>query len=636
MTATTDRTFVPSVPTGRWVRMLEHYPAPGRRYFLLVLVAGITTLLYYQYYLLGGLSTSVLADYHMSFTYYINLTVVGYFLGAGASLATGVVDRYGRANVVIVGLFLTSMLCLFGIPNAGSKTGFGVVFTGIGIIEGVVLVATPALVRDFSPQLGRATAMAFWALGPVLGSLWVSLQISNSSESMSWQDHYVVSGIVGLVVTVLAVVLLRELHPALRDQLMVSERDRLLVQARAKGIDVEASLRRPYRQMLKPDILVSGAAISLFLIIYVVAVGVFPLYFQTVFGFSESQANSLGNWMWGSQAVALMVAGLLSDRLKVRKPFMLVGALGAIGATIVFALRATEPQTSYNYFAVLLAVLACTLAVTYAPWMASFTETVERRNPALVATGLAVWGLVLRVVVGVAVFVVPQVVTSTTVLVDSAPAVQMAAQGQDPRLSDAQNSVVKAVAKDPTIVAKVQGLAKTYQSELATAAKISGATRAALASHPTDPAAQVAALSELSAVPAADVAKILGSTAPPPAALQASAVKVAAAAEQLRALAAVPAADLAYLGQYGPPLQDPVVQKQLKFLQAEGPAVQKALADSPKQWQHYFWIAVAGQVLFIPLMFAMAGVWSPRRGRRLAAEHQALVDAELAKLRLES
>lgn len=636
MTATTDRTFVPSVPTGRWVRMLEHYPAPGRRYFLLVLVAGITTLLYYQYYLLGGLSTSVLADYHMSFTYYINLTVVGYFLGAGASLATGVVDRYGRANVVIVGLFLTSMLCLFGIPNAGSKTGFGVVFTGIGIIEGVVLVATPALVRDFSPQLGRATAMAFWALGPVLGSLWVSLQISNSSESMSWQDHYVVSGIVGLVVTVLAVVLLRELHPTLRDQLMVSERDRLLVEARAKGIDVEASLRRPYRQMLKPDILLSGAAISLFLIIYVVAVGVFPLYFQTVFGFSESQANSLGNWMWGSQAVALMVAGLLSDRLKVRKPFMLAGALGAIGATIVFALRATEPQTSYNYFAVLLAVLACTLAVTYAPWMASFTETVERRNPALVATGLAVWGLVLRVVVGVAVLVVPQVVTSTTVLVDSAPAVQMAAQGQDPRLSDAQNSVVKAVAKDPTIVAKVQGLAKTYQSELATAAKISGATRAALASHPTDPAAQVAALSELSAVPAADVAKILGSTAPPPAALQASAVKVAAAAEQLRALAAVPAADLAYLGQYGPPLQDPVVQKQLKFLQAEGPAVQKALADSPKQWQHYFWIAVAGQVLFIPLMFAMAGVWSPRRGRRLAAEHQALVDAELAKLRLES
>lgn len=616
--------------------MLEHYPAPGRRYFLLVLVAGITTLLYYQYYLLGGLSTSVLAEYHMSFTYYIDLTVVGYFLGAGASLATGVVDRYGRANVVIAGLFLTSMLCLFGIPNAGSKTGFGVVFTGIGIIEGVVLVATPALVRDFSPQLGRATAMAFWALGPVLGSLWVSLQISNSSESMSWQDHYVVSGIVGLVVTVLAVVLLRELHPTLRDQLMVSERDRLLVEAKAKGIDVEASLRRPYRQMLKPDILLSGAAISLFLIIYVVAVGVFPLYFQTVFGFSESQANSLGNWMWGSQAVALMVAGLLSDRLKVRKPFMLVGALGAIGATIMFALRATEPQTSYNYFAVLLAVLACTLAVTYAPWMASFTETVERRNPALVATGLAVWGLVLRVVVGVAVFVVPQVVTSTTVLVDSAPAVQMAAQGHDPRLSDAQNSVVKAVAKDPTIVAKVQGLAKTYQSELATAAKISGATRAALASHPTDPAAQVAALSELSAVPAADVAKILGSTAPPPAALQTSAVKVASAAEQLRALAAVPAADLAYLGRYGTPLQDPVVQKQLRFLQVEGPAVQKALDDSPKQWQHYFWIAVAGQLLFIPLMFAMAGVWSPRRGRRLAAEHQALVDAELAKLRLES
>jgi MFS family permease len=37
-----------------------------------------------------------------------------------------------------------------------------------------VLVATPALVRDFSPQLGRASAMGFWALGPVLGSLLVT------------------------------------------------------------------------------------------------------------------------------------------------------------------------------------------------------------------------------------------------------------------------------------------------------------------------------------------------------------------------------------------------------------------------------------------------------------------------------
>lgn len=608
------------------------YPSTSYRYFLLGLVAVITTLLYYQYYLLGGLATSVLTQYHMSFSYYINLTVLGYVLGALASLATGAVDRYGRTNVVITGLMLTSLLCLIGIPNAGSKTGFGIVFTIIGIIEGVVLVATPALVRDFSPQLGRAAAMGFWALGPVLGSLWVTLQISNAPESMDWQDHYVVSGIVGLVVTALALLLLRELHPTLRDQLMVTERDRVLVEARARGIDVEASLRAPYRQMFKPDIIMSGVAISLFLIIYVLAVGVFPLYFQTVFGFSEAQANALGNWMWGSQAVALMVTGVISDRLGVRKPFMLLGAVGTIAATTVFALRATEPQTSYGYFAVLLSVLSCCLAITYAPWMASFTETAERRNPALVATGLAVWGLIIRLVVGLAVFFVPHVVTTANVLVDTAPSVQVAAQGLDPKLSEAQNAVVKAVAADPSIVAKVQGLAAKYADELAAAAKLSPTTLASLAADPTNTTTQITALSELSGVAPAEVATIVQLTTPPAPQLQASALKVATAGGELRALAKVPAADLSYLDKYGKPLQQPAVQKQLAFLQAKGPGVQKALAAAPHQWQHYFWIAVGAQVLFIPLMFGMAGVWSPRRARRLTAEHEAMVEAELAAM----
>ena len=32
----------------------------------------------------------------------------------------------------------------------------------MGFVEGICLVATPALIRDFSPQVGRATAMGFW------------------------------------------------------------------------------------------------------------------------------------------------------------------------------------------------------------------------------------------------------------------------------------------------------------------------------------------------------------------------------------------------------------------------------------------------------------------------------------------
>ena len=106
-----------------------------------------------------------------------------------------------------------------------------------------------------------------------------------------------------------------------------------------------------------------------------------------------------------------------------------------------------------------------------------------------------------------------------------------------------------------------------------------------------------------------------------------------AAGASLTALAQVPAADLAFLQKYGTALQDPKVSGRLTYLQANAPGVQKAAADSPKQWQHYFWIAVGGEILFIPLIFLMAGFWDPRKARRREREHEIWVEAELAKLR---
>ena len=61
--------------------------------------------------------------------------------------------------------------------------------------------------------------------------------------------------------------------------------------------------------------------------------------------------------------------------------------------------------------------------------------------------------------------------------------------------------------------------------------------------------------------------------------------------------------------------------------------VQKAAEDSPKQWRNYFWIAVGGEIVFIPLIFLLAGAWSPRRARQIEREHEERVAAELAKLR---
>jgi MFS family permease len=483
-----------------WHRHLDHYPTTARRYWYLGVVVVATIVLYYELYVSGAVAPAIIAHYGMTFTFYVYISVVGNAIGAFSSLVAGLADRWGRANLVAYGLGITGALVLFGLPNAPDKFVFAGLFAAVSFVEGMILVATPALVRDFSPQLGRASAMGFWTLGPVVGSLVLSEVSSHTIDSLpAWQDQFVICGIVGLVVFVIALFGLRELAPNLRDQLMVSMRDRALVEARAAGLDPRAATERPWRQMMHVNIVGSAFAISVFLIIYYTAVGFFTVYFTTIFGFTLAQANGIGNWFWAFNAVALIIVGVVSDRLRVRKPFMVVGAIGAIVMTIVFLTRTSHPDTGYYTFVWIISPLAVFMGVAYAPWMAGFTETVEKRNPALTATGLAVWGWVIRAVVAVSIFVLPFVVSSMT------PLVQYGSQ--------------------------VQAIAAQYPRQLATLGAVDRTTLTTLATRPTDRVAAATAVGEIARTFHVDVATATG---------------------MLRAAAAVPPADLAFFqAHYG-------------------------------------------------------------------------------------
>jgi hypothetical protein len=317
---------------------------------------------------------------------------------------------------------------------------------------------------------------------------------------------------------------------------------------------------------------------------------------------------------------------------------MVIGAVGAIVFTSLFALRATHTHTSYSTFVWLLIGLSVSLGVAYAPWMASFTETVERRNPALTATGLAVWGLVIRIVIAVSVFFVPHVVNTVTTLVEKGP--------------------------------QAQALAAKYAPELATASKIDPATQAALAKNPGDLKAGLKAVSEVSGVSVPSVMTIATLNAQHGPALQAGkavdpqtiatlftdktntaalakavqeittklGISAAEAQARLQELAAIPVPQLLLLQQSGQRVLD--AQAALLKL-GKVPAAdlatlkdaQHAAANSPKQWRSYFWIAVGGEIVFIPLIFLLAGFWSPSRARRAEREHEEMVERELAKLR---
>ncbi len=405
-------------------RQLDYYPNTGRRVMYLTITVLATITLYYELYVGGSVSTLILSNLGMSFKFYVATVAFGNLIGAFGSLFAGLTDRYGRANLVVFGLLFSGIFVTFILPAATNKWSFTIESFVVGAVEGVCLVATPALIRDFSPQVGRATAMGFWTSGPVLGSLIVAIVGSITIPAVItnprfWTHEFYIGGTVGLVVFVIALLLLRELSPGLRDQLMVTMRDRALIEARAKGLDIEAALKNHWRQLMKADIIVSALAIAIMLLIYYALVGFLVIFATTVFGFTLKQANNLGYWCWAFNAGAVILVGMSSDRLRVRKPFMVVGGVGAAVMLVLFLLQSkVGAHPSFSTIAAILAIMLFFLGVAYTPWMASFTETVEHRNPAATATGLAIWGWIIRVVVFASSLLLLVVINTVTPLVN--------------------------------------------------------------------------------------------------------------------------------------------------------------------------------------------------------------------------
>lgn len=280
----------------------------------------------------------------------------------------------------------------------------------------------------------------------------------------------------------------------------------------------------------------------------------------TVFGSSQQRANALGNWIWASQAGALVVIGFLSDRLKVRKPVMVIGMLGSVATASLFAVHAMQADTGYYAFVWILSLLSVFLGFTFAPWPAAFTETVEARSPALAATGLAIWGWILRLVVAGSLFILPYVVTSMTPLVEHGT--------------------------------QVQALAAKYVPEVATAGAVEPATLRTLTLDPTNAAAGLKAVGEVSA-------KLHVST---PAAVQ-----------RLEALATASK------------------QADFKYLQAHGSQIQASESAEPGEWQRW-WVCLGAEVVLLPFIFLMRGRSRPKRARLDEERHEKMVPDELAAL----
>ena len=198
------------------------------------------------------------------------------------------------------------------------------------------------------------------------------------------------------------------------------------------------------------------------------------------------------------------------------------------------------------------------------------------------------------------------------------PSVLATAQTHATQLANAQKFApeLAVIASNPTLFAKLATYtnpAKIPASLSAQAVAAAGGGANGLKILTTISANKAAIAGVIAAAPAlktvAPYAADLKTIAPYAAELK----TIAPYAAQLTALSKVPPSALAYL-------------------HAHAAAVQKAAAQAPGQWKTWYWVCVGGIVLFLLSIPLLRGRWKPSDARRDEQEHEAMVQAELAKL----
>ena len=174
------------------------------------------------------------------------------------------------------------------------------------------------------------------------------------------------------------------------------------------------------------------------------------------------------------------------------------------------------------------------------------------------ATGLALWGWILRLVVGLSFIFLPLVITSVNPIVDNLPVADTVIHGV---------SIQNFVAEHPETIA----FAQSHQPLLELLAK--------------DPAAAAAVGADPTPANIAAAVKVFG----------AKGLSELAPTRRTQTLVEPYTAQLTYIQAHQAALKD----------------LQKGSAEAPHQWQHWFYVDLGGMVLFIPVIWLIKGRWRP-------------------------
>ncbi len=379
-------------------RVLSDYPRGGHRWTLLLLTVLAVILASYEFQLAPVLPL-LLPYLHMSkvgYGYFVSFAVLVSAVSAffGGPLA----DRYGRVVIIDVCLAIVTAMVFTNLFIVGIKS-FILVRTLMGVVAGLMAGAGAALVRDMSPRLSRALAFGLLTIGPV-GSNYLANFIAGVTLPIyhTWQSQMWIMGFLAIGMYLPIVLFLKDLSPELRLRIYQSEIASIAAEGRKlpSASELPSSAREAFVALLRhfePWLMVLPFTISLSLYIAIQAFG--PLMFTESFHYTPAAAAAMCAYFWLGNMGALIVTGIISDRLQMRK------AIAILGATLTCALLAWWVPTfgealPRNTMTIVATLLGCCLAITSVPWAAQYSESLEEISPALQATGWAFYGLITR------------------------------------------------------------------------------------------------------------------------------------------------------------------------------------------------------------------------------------------------
>jgi OPA family glycerol-3-phosphate transporter-like MFS transporter len=378
--------------------VLHEYPRGAHRWTLLLLTVLATILASYEFQL-SPLLPLLLPSIHMSqigYGYFITFAVAISAFSAffGGPLA----DRYGRVLIIDACLAAVTVLvfCNLLIVNVAS---FVLIRTLMSVVGGLMAGAGAALVRDMSPRLSRALSFGLFTIGPV-GANFLANFIAGLTLPIyhTWQSQMWITGVLAIAMYLPILFFLKDLSPQLRVQIFRSEIAALQAQGRHSPAPSElpSSTRDAFYQLLRHTevwLLVVGVVANLTLYFTIQPFGV--LMFVQSFHYSTAEAASLNAYFWAGNILVLILTGIVSDALQVRKPIAIIGTALAIGL-LIWWIPSFGHHIPAGEMKIVATLLGSFLAIGYVPWAAQFSETLEDVSPALQATGWAFFGFIAR------------------------------------------------------------------------------------------------------------------------------------------------------------------------------------------------------------------------------------------------